>query len=448
MARDPKARVVNVGPFQSYTDPTYGRGAIRQILYEDGTVEVRFFHYDTQKEGQGPSDQGYLIKEEIRPELSNSWATRQRLENPPDPKPPAQTAEQTRRAQQEIEEQDLKTARDKKDDEEREYNFNNPGPDGRRIRETNAQRADREIRLQADARAEEARKQSERAEQRSIAQQEQANRLQESQIEISRGNLELSQQREQREANKPTFLSQAGEDNPFLIRYNPESGLIEQMGNPNFDRVKQESERLRSLLAVQIQAKNSTLETAKQQYQQWYDTNVKIPMLQAQEARDRAAEQRAALDADERRRQFAANFSLQKGELGQRAGAAAMQAEESLLPYRAGPTESAEMSSAINSLGKGGSMSTNASAGINFTPGAFEFDAPDFKSIAKNAAAAALKGISTYKPSSQQYQTANYEGIPAVNTSGAPSVPSGYGEFEGIINNLKSNYSFGGAPQG
>jgi hypothetical protein len=259
--------------------------------------------------------------------------------------------------------------------------------------------------------------------------------------------LDIEREREARAARKPEFLSQATENNPFLIRYNPESGQVESMNNPNFDAVKQESERIRSMLAVQIQAKNATLDEAKQQYSQWYDSNVKIPMLQAQEARDRAAEQRQALDAEERRRQFAANFGLQKAELGQRAGAAAMSAEQSLLPYRAGPTESAEMSSAINSLGAGGRMDTDAAAGIHFTPGAFEFDAPDFRAIAKRAAADALKGISSYKPSEQQYQTADYSNVPAVNTSGAPSVPSGYGEFTDIINNLKSTYNFGG-PQG
>ena len=76
-----------------------------------------------------------------------------------------------------------------------------------------------------------------------------------------------------------------------------------------------------------------------------------------------------------------------------------------------------------------------------------EFDAPDFRSIAKRAATDALKGISSYKPSGDSYATADYSNVPTVNTSGAPSVPSGYGEFQGIIDNLKSTYDFGG-PKG
>ena len=197
---------------------------------------------------------------------------------------------------------------------------------------------------------------------------------------------------------------------------------------------------------VRLWKRRLTIPTASvpQAHSQWYDTNVKTPLLLAQEARDKAAEQRAALDAEERRRQFAANFRLQKAELGQRAGEAAMQAEQSLLPYRVGPTEAAEMSAAINSLAAGGRMDTNAAAGINFTPGAFQFDAPDFKKIAKQAASAALSGLTDYRPSGESYSTADYSGVPAVNLGGAPTVPEGYGAFEDIINNLKSTYNFGG----
>jgi hypothetical protein len=102
------------------------------------------------------------------------------------------------------------------------------------------------------------------------------------------------------------------------------------------------------------------------------------------------------------------------------------------------------MSSAINSLAAGGSMSTNASAGIHFQPSDFEFNAPDFKSIAKKAAADALKGISNYTPSSEGYSTADYSGVPQVNTSGAPATPSGYGSLQQSIDNLSQMYQYGG----
>lgn len=456
MPRDPKAtRVIEVEPTWQYANlPGIGQVAVRRVTYEDGTVEVRYTKFRTPEEiseqGDLPPTAGtpFPAWEQYDDEIGARWQTQQRAENP-HPSPPQQrTAEQEARDAQQVAEGQRKAEQDSRDERERQYNASHPDSKGRAFAETHGERAARELREQADERAEEARAQSARTEQRANETAARQAETAAGNLEVSRGQLEIAQRQEERAGRKPEFLSQANESNPFLIRYNPESGMVESMNNPNFDAVKQESERVRSLLAVQIQAKSATLAEAKQQYEQWYDSNVKIPMLQAQEARDRATEQRAALDAEERRRQFAANFGLQKAELGQRAGAAAMQAEESLLPYRAGPTESAEMSSAINSLAAGGTLAgPSASAGIHFTPGAFEFDAPDFKGIAKRAAADAIKGISSYKPSGESYQTGDYSNVPAVNTSGAPSVPSGYGDFQSIIDNLKSTYNFGG-PQG
>lgn len=472
MPRDPKAtRIVSVEPEWRYANlPGVGQVAVRQVTYEDGTIELRYTKFRTPEEiaeqGDLPPAAGtpFPAWESYDDEIGARWQTQQRAENPRPSPPQQRTPEEITRDQQVVAEGQRKAADADREEKERQYNASHPDSKGRAFAETHGERAARELREQADERAQEARDQSERAERRqaeTAARQAEtaAGALEVSRAaearqagsaavssEVSRGNLEIARSAEaraQRAANKPDFLSQANESNPYLIRYNPESGMVESMNNPNFDSVKQESERIRSMLAVQIQAKNATLDEAKQQYQQWYDMNIKVPFLQAQEQRDRAAEQRAALDAEERRRQFAANFGLQKAELGQRAGAAAMQAEQSLLPYRAGPTEAAEMSSAINSLGAGGSMSTNAAAGIHFTPGAFEFDAPDFKGIAKRAAADAIKGISSYKPSGESYSTADYSSVPAVNAGGAPAVPSGYGSFQGIIDQLQSTYNFG-----
>jgi hypothetical protein len=441
MPHDPRARVVEVGPFFYINDPVHGQGAFREVTYEDGTVERRFFHFGTETERGGPPDSGYLLPDErVDPRYANAWEDNKREKTPP-----AQTPEQKQRTDQEVAEAARKATEEERLAKEKQANYDQPDSQGRRFYETNQEKATRLRAEDADRRAEEARQQALRTEQRQAENQRLAEETAKGNLEVSRGQLTLAQQREQREANKPQFLSQFDENNPYAIRYNPETQQVESMANPNFDLVKQESERLRSLLAVQIQARQVNLEEAKQQYQQWYDTNVKIPMAQAQEARDRAAEQRAALDAEERRRQFAANFSLQKGELGQRAGAAAMQAEESLLPYRAGPTESAEMSSAINSLAAGGTLAgPRADAGIHFTPEAFQFNAPDFKGIAKRAAADALKGISSYKPSGEGYSTGDYSGVPAIGSGGtAPTIPSGYGDFQGIIDQLKSTYNFG-----
>lgn len=225
--------------------------------------------------------------------------------------------------------------------------------------------------------------------------------------------------------NKPDFLSQADTKTPSISWYDPQTGEIKFAQNPNYDALKAQAEERRAEIATQIASRQITLQEGQQAYKQWFDTNVETPLKMAQEARAKAEEQRLALQAEEQRRQFAADFSLRRGQLGESAAQRATNAEISLLPYRAGPTESAEMSSAINSLAAGGKVNgPDASAGIHFTPEAFQFAAPDFAGIAKKAAAAALEGISSYKPSQQQFATADYSGVPQINLSGAPAPPS------------------------
>jgi hypothetical protein len=108
--------------------------------------------------------------------------------------------------------------------------------------------------------------------------------------------------------------------------------------------------------------------------------------------------------------------------LGQQAAATAIQAEESLLPYRAGPNEAAHMSDAINGLAAGGTPGgPSAGAGVHFSGDDFQFNAPDFAAIAKKATHAVLSGLTDYRPSGQQYQTADYSSVPQVNLSGMPS---------------------------
>jgi hypothetical protein len=399
-------------------------GVFVLYTYADGTQEVRFFYEGTQP---GESN-GVLVSTAVSQDVRNDWIEQTQGK----PKSPLEQ----QREQQIIQEGESKTLTQQQEDNERSWN-QQQGHGWL----THAEYAAQEQRRQQQAIQQQQEERAQRAE--VLARENQARQQQ-----LDQQRLGLDERRfglEETKANQPTFLSQAGTENPYLVRFNPQSGQAEQVANPNFDAVKQEAERVRSMLAVQIQARQVTLDEAKQQYSQWFDQNVKTPLMLSQEARDKAAEQRSALDAEERRRQFAATFGLQKAQLGEQAGESAVRAEESLLPYRAGPTESAEMSSAINSLSHGGSMANDASAGINFTPGAFQFDAPDFKKIAAQAAAAAVGHLSSYKPSSQSYQTADYSNVPAVNTSGAPTIPSGYGDFQSIIDNLKSTYNFGGS---
>jgi hypothetical protein len=294
--------------------------------------------------------------------------------------------------------------------------------------ETHLERAEREAKKLQEQRVEDARL----AAQKATATAE-ANRTQESaadrkerarQFDTSEGRAQeaLDEQRRQNEyiRNKPEFLP-GDSKNRYTTVYNPATGTMESLDNPNFDAVKAAAEERRAELASQVQSGQLQLEAAKQQYTQWFDSNVKTPLLLSQEARAKAEEKRQALEAEERRRQFAADFGLRKATLGQAAGQDAAQNEISLLPYRSGPTWGADISSAINSLGAGGNLGNNASAGIHFSDSSFAFQRPDFKQIAKEAAKAALSGLTDYRPSDQQFETGDYSGVPAVNLGGAPA---------------------------
>lgn len=234
--------------------------------------------------------------------------------------------------------------------------------------------------------------------------------------------LELQAARDEREANKPNFLSDANANNQFVVRYDPASGQMVSQANPNYDAVKVAAEERRKEIALQIQSGQLDLEGAKQMYTQWFDTNVKAPLMLSQEARAKAEEQRQALEAEERRRQFAADFGLRKASLGEQASGRAVHAEIATLPYRSGPTWGADISSAINSLAAGGKVGgPDAGAGIHFSDSSFAFDKPDFDAIAKRAAHQVLSGLTDYRPSDQQFATADYSGVPQVNLSGMPA---------------------------
>jgi hypothetical protein len=363
-------------------------------------------------------------------------------ETPPDKSKqgPQQTPEQQQHAQNIVREDDEKWRQQVQENNEKSWNLNDPAGSGKA--ETHAERAAREQKEAQQARADAAEARQQASLERQAAADESRNRESaadraERARQADQANA-LNQERNQldrdkfnREGRKPDFLSQANDKNPYIVRYDPQSGEIIKESNPNYDAVQVEAERKRAELELQIRNRSVTLEEAKAQYSQWFDTNVKTPLMLAQEARAQAEEKRQALEAEERRKQFAADFGLRKATLGQQAGQAAVQNEISLLPYRAGPTEAAEMSSAINSLAAGGKIDgPDASAGIHFTPGAFEFNRPDFKSIAKEATKAALGGLTDYRPSDQEFPTANYSGVPQVNLAGAPTVSSGGGTYQ------------------
>jgi hypothetical protein len=226
---------------------------------------------------------------------------------------------------------------------------------------------------------------------------------------------------EQAVKDRPQVVGTPTDTSKSVAVWNPATGQMESVTNPIYDQAKVDAARLKDQLSTAIALNQVSAQQAAQQYKQWWDTNVTLPFQQAQEVRARAAEQRAALEAEDRRKQFASQFSLQKASLGQQAGNQAVQNEISLLPYRAGPNEAADMSSAINSLGAGGKVNgPDASAGIHFQASDFQFDRPDFDKIASQATAKALKGLTKYSPSGS-FSQGDYSGVTMPTGQGAPS---------------------------
>lgn len=369
------------------------------------------------------------------PHLSETDAIYEAVgETPPDATkgPTPRTAQQTRADEAAAIAAENKNAQEVRDNNERSYNQQHPDEYGVALPETHQERAERIAKRKNDERQAEVSAQNIAA---SKAATEAANRridedvkdrtlrASDSAAQRALTQQQIDEQKRQGEftRNKPDFLSQADTKTPQISWYNPQSGQIEFAQNPNYDAVKAAAEERRAELASQIANRQITLEEAKQSYTQWFDTNVRVPLMQSQEARARAEERRQALEAEERRRQFAANYKLQKAQLGQEAGQAAMQAEISLLPYRSGPTWGEDISSAINSLAAGGRMDSNAAAGIHFSDSSFAFQRPDFKQIAKQAATAALSGLTDYRPSGEGFATADYSNVPQVNMAGMPA---------------------------
>jgi hypothetical protein len=303
---------------------------------------------------------------------------------------------------------------------------NNPRASG--IPETHLERATREAKEKQDQRAQQdkadaQRRQDEIDAQRNretAADRKERARTADQSAELTQQQIEETRRQNEYTRNKPEFLP-GDSKNKFTTVYNPATQTVEALDNPNYDAIKAAAEEHRLELASQVQSGQLQLEAAKQQYKQWFDSNVQTPLLLSQEARAKAEEQRQALEAEERRRQFAADFGLRKATLGQAAGQDAAQNEISLLPYRSGPTWGADISSAINSLAGGGNLANDASAGIHFSDSSFAFQRPDFKQIAKDAAKAALSGLTDYRPSDQQFAVGDYSGVPAVNLGGAPA---------------------------
>jgi hypothetical protein len=314
---------------------------------------------------------------------------------------------------------------------EAQTNFDNYG-----IWETNAQRRERELKEKNEADQDYERSRRATIDERSAG-------IQADQNAIARERLEEDRRQAQNRENQPQFLSRADPESKNIAVFDPRTGSIVTTPNPNYDRAKVEAQQKKDELTLAIQLRKMSADEATAEYTRWYKSNIELPFMQAQEARARAQENRAALEAEERRRQFAADFGLRKSQFGEQAGQNAVGNELALLPYRAGPQEAEQMSAAINSLAKGGSLANDASAGINFTADAFQFNRPDFEGIAKKATARALKGLTNYRPAEGSFATADYGGINTMpDMSTAPSTtPTGGPDLQQLYNQLVGSYA-------
>jgi hypothetical protein len=376
---------------------------------------------------------------------------------PPKEKPGQRTPEQTRIDVATATKEEQANALAQREQDERDWNQTHVADGGSGLPETHLERSVRVAKERDQQRQQQQLEIQQAAEARQTAAQEaqvresaatRAEQAREHDITAGLTQQQITETARHNQAaeNKPEFLP-ANTNAPYNVRYNPATGQTENIANPNYDAIKAAAEEKRAEIATQIASRNMDLEEAKAAYSQWFDTNVKTPMMMAQEQRARAEERRQALDAEERRRQFAADFGLRKATLGQQAASTAIQAEESLLPYRAGPNEAADMSSAITGLAAGGIVGgPSAAAGVHFQPSDFEFNAPNFKKIAADATKAVLSHLTDYRPSDQAFDVADYSGIPGVNLSGAPAMPGVGGYSYPTSTSLPAPSAGAGAP--
>lgn len=227
-------------------------------------------------------------------------------------------------------------------------------------------------------------------------------------------------------ANKPEVISKPTDADSQVAIFDPSTGKVVAQENPIYNAIKVAAQQKKEELALGIQARTLTLNEATQQYNRWYQDNVETPLKQAQERRAQAESVRLAQEAQDKREQFASSQQLQTAQLGETAGQHAAQNEIALMPYRVGAGFSGDMANSINSLAQGGNLNHNASAGVHFGAGDFQFNAPDLQAVAARGTAAALKGISAYDPDVHgPIATPDYTGINFQPQTPAPSMPAG-----------------------
>jgi hypothetical protein len=256
-----------------------------------------------------------------------------------------------------------------------------------------------------------------------------------------------------REAPSPTEQRAAARENRPQIVSAPSGqrriaqmdaeGNITSVDNPLFDEAayerqaaKERAQAERDRLSLQIEAGKLTEASAAAQYKRWFDENVTIPLQRAQEARARAAELRAAQEAEDRRQQFAATYEKDRQTTAISAGNQAANAFNSNLQYQVGPKFGEQFAQALNSFQPGAPPA-------NFTADAFTFKGPSIEAVARKATAKALAGISPYAQAiatagERPLQVASYGGGTEVG-GGAPPPTAAPVDYAGMINQYLQN---------
>lgn len=241
------------------------------------------------------------------------------------------------------------------------------------------------------------------------------------QLAIAEAGNAREQDKYERDKNKPQYLSPVNEEAEAIAQYDPSTGQVVAIDNPIYNAAKAAAKRKTEELTTAIAMNRETRESAAAEYTRWYKENIELPFAQMQERRAQTADTRAAQQAEEQRKQFAASQEMDKAKIGQQAAGQALDFESSLNPYRVGSQFGSQMSSAINGLAAGGKVDgPSAAAGVNFTADAFQYKKPNLDAIATKAAANAVKHLTTYRPDQTPVATTDYSGIP---TSGGTVPP-------------------------
>jgi hypothetical protein len=236
---------------------------------------------------------------------------------------------------------------------------------------------------------------------RQTEQQREANRLAQARLDADANARALDDQR----ADSAEARAQQAANRPTIVNASPAARRIAQMGpdgtitsvdNPNYDssivareEAKARAAAERDRLALQIEAGKLTEASAASAYKRWFDENVTLPMQRAQEARARAAEIRAAQQAEDARKQFAANYEKDRQTTALGTGQQMASNFNQNLQYRVGPAFGEQFAKALDSFQPGAPPA-------HFTADAFTFKGPSIEEVARKATAQALSTISPY----------------------------------------------------